>query len=73
MRTHVAQGEEIVNGMGWLEGANAVVAAHPRKWNGSGYPRQLGGEDIPLAARILPWPTCLTRSVRSARTGADGL
>ena len=52
MRTHVAQGEEIVNGMGWLEGANAVVAAHHEKWNGSGYPRQLGGEDIPLAARI---------------------
>ena len=52
MRTHVAQGEEIVNGMGWLDGANAVVAAHHEKWNGSGYPRQLSGEDIPLAARI---------------------
>jgi HD-GYP domain-containing protein (c-di-GMP phosphodiesterase class II) len=52
MRTHVAQGEEIVTGMGWLDGANAVVAAHHEKWNGSGYPRQLSGEDIPLAARI---------------------
>lgn len=52
MRTHVAQGEEIVTGMGWLHGANAVVAAHHEKWNGSGYPRQLKGEAIPLAARI---------------------
>ncbi len=52
MRTHVAQGEEIVTGMGWLDGAHAVVAAHHEKWNGSGYPRQLSGEDIPLAARI---------------------
>jgi HD-GYP domain-containing protein (c-di-GMP phosphodiesterase class II) len=52
MRTHVAQGEEIVTGMGWLDGANAVVAAHHEKWNGSGYPRQLSGEDIPLSARI---------------------
>lgn len=52
MRTHVEQGEEIVTGMGWLDGANAVVAAHHEKWNGSGYPRNLKGEDIPLSARI---------------------
>lgn len=52
MRTHVAQGEEIVTGMGWLDGANAVVAAHHEKWNGQGYPRRLEGDEIPLAARI---------------------
>ena len=52
MRTHVDQGEEIVTGMGWLDGANAVVAAHHEKWNGSGYPRRLSGAAIPLAARI---------------------
>ena len=52
MRTHVEQGTEIVSGMGWLDGAHDVVAAHHEKWNGSGYPRQLAGEAIPLAARI---------------------
>jgi HD-GYP domain-containing protein (c-di-GMP phosphodiesterase class II) len=52
MRTHVDQGEEIVTGMGWLDGANSVVAAHHEKWDGSGYPRQLGGDAIPLSARI---------------------
>jgi HD-GYP domain-containing protein (c-di-GMP phosphodiesterase class II) len=52
MRTHVSQGEEIVTGMGWLDGANAIVAAHHEKWDGSGYPRGLTGEEIPLAARI---------------------
>lgn len=52
MRTHVSQGEEIVSGMGWLDGAHAVVAGHHEKWNGSGYPRQMAGEDIPLSARI---------------------
>ncbi len=52
MRTHVAQGEEIVTGMGWLDGANAVVAGHHEKWDGSGYPRQLAGAAIPAAARI---------------------
>ena len=52
MRTHVQQGEEIVRGMGWLDGAHEVVAGHHEKWNGSGYPRQQLGEQIPLAARI---------------------
>lgn len=52
MRTHVSLGEEIVSGMGWLDGAHAVVAGHHEKWNGSGYPRQMAGEEIPLSARI---------------------
>lgn len=52
MRTHVAQGETIVTGMGWLSGANEVVAAHHEKWNGSGYPRRIAGIQIPLSARI---------------------
>ena len=52
MRTHVAQGEEIVGGIGWLDDAKAVVAAHHERWDGSGYPRHLAGEAIPLAARI---------------------
>jgi HD-GYP domain-containing protein (c-di-GMP phosphodiesterase class II) len=52
MRTHVALGEEIVCGMGWLDGAHEVVAAHHEKWDGGGYPRQLSEEAIPLSARI---------------------
>jgi HD-GYP domain-containing protein (c-di-GMP phosphodiesterase class II) len=52
MRTHVGQGEDIVGGTTWLDGAKAVVAAHHEWWDGSGYPRQLAGEAIPLAARI---------------------
>jgi HD-GYP domain-containing protein (c-di-GMP phosphodiesterase class II) len=52
MHTHVAQGEDIVSGIGWLEEAKSVVASHHEKWDGSGYPRNLRGNDIPLAARI---------------------
>lgn len=52
MRTHVDLGEEIVGGIGWLDRAKDVVAAHHEKWNGSGYPRGLQGESIPVVARI---------------------
>lgn len=52
MRTHVALGEEIVHGMGWLNGAHEVVAGHHEKWDGGGYPRGLVGDAIPLSARI---------------------
>jgi HD-GYP domain-containing protein (c-di-GMP phosphodiesterase class II) len=52
MRTHVGLGEEIVIDTGWLDGANKVVSAHHEKWDGSGYPRRLAGEAIPLEARI---------------------
>lgn len=52
MRTHVEQGQEIVHGAGWLEGAADVVASHHEKWDGSGYPKQLAADAIPLAARI---------------------
>ncbi|UCV21867.1 HD-GYP domain-containing protein [Ferribacterium limneticum] len=52
MKTHVSQGEEIVTGIGWLDGANDVVSGHHEKWNGAGYPRSLKADEIPLAARI---------------------
>jgi HD-GYP domain-containing protein (c-di-GMP phosphodiesterase class II) len=52
MHTHVAQGEDIVSDIDWLNEAKDVVAAHHEKWDGSGYPRKLSGEAIPLAARI---------------------
>ncbi|MBF0139735.1 MAG: HD domain-containing protein [Magnetococcales bacterium] len=52
MRTHVEQGMQIVSGMGWLDEAGNVVAAHHEKWDGTGYPHKLKGEAIPLAARI---------------------
>lgn len=52
MHTHVTQGEDIVGSIDWLDEAKDVVAAHHERWDGSGYPRQLAGEAIPLAARI---------------------
>ncbi len=33
--------------------AKDLVLCHQEKWDGSGYPRQLAGEDIPVTARIV--------------------
>lgn len=52
MRTHVALGEQILNRIPWLRSANDVVSGHHEKWDGSGYPRGLSGDAIPLLARI---------------------
>lgn len=52
MRSHVPQGEDIVDGIPSLDEARDVIACHHEKWDGSGYPRGLAGEAIPLTARI---------------------
>ena len=53
MRYHPILGEKIVANIPYLAGlARQVVAAHHERWDGSGYPRGLARERIPLAARI---------------------
>lgn len=52
MRTHVALGVDIISQSIWLQNARAVIEGHHEKFDGSGYPRGLKGEDIPLTARI---------------------
>jgi len=52
MREHPMHGQQILRGIHFLEGAARVVAQHHEKWDGSGYPMGLRGEDIDLCARI---------------------
>ena len=52
IRTHVGHGLEVVRRSKWLAGAEAVVGGHHEKWDGTGYPRGLSGESIPLLARV---------------------
>ncbi len=52
MRTHVSHGLDIVNRSAWLTDARDVVGNHHEKYDASGYLRGLGGEAIPITARI---------------------
>jgi response regulator RpfG family c-di-GMP phosphodiesterase len=52
MRQHPAHGRQILSGIEFLEGASRVVAQHHERWDGSGYPAGLKGEEIDLNARI---------------------
>jgi response regulator RpfG family c-di-GMP phosphodiesterase len=52
MREHPMHGQSILRGIKFLEGAARVVSQHHEKWDGSGYPLGLVGEDIDICARI---------------------
>src|SRR5918997_2125398 len=52
MREHPLHGQRILRGIEFLEGAARVVAEHHERWDGSGYPLGLRGEEIDLGARI---------------------
>jgi len=52
MRRHPVIGYEIVRGIDFLAEAAQIVRHHHERFDGSGYPDGLAGEDIPLAARI---------------------
>ncbi|MGI8884315.1 MAG: HD domain-containing phosphohydrolase [Pyrinomonadaceae bacterium] len=52
MRLHPLHGQKILRNIAFLEGATRIVAQHHEKWNGTGYPFGLRGEDIDIGARI---------------------
>jgi putative nucleotidyltransferase with HDIG domain len=52
MRQHPVHGQQILSNIEFLEGAARVVAQHHEKWDGSGYPMALRGEQIDRNARI---------------------
>jgi cyclic di-GMP phosphodiesterase len=52
MRTHPEVGRRLIEHMPFLRDAVPVVYHHHERWDGTGYPDGLRGEDIPLGARI---------------------
>ncbi|MBN2222183.1 MAG: HD domain-containing protein, partial [Vallitaleaceae bacterium] len=62
MKTHTSIGADIFSnlraslhlfGDDFFQTAETIARYHHEKWNGSGYPEGLSGENIPLAARIV--------------------
>jgi putative two-component system response regulator len=53
MRQHPAIGENICKPLRSLRMVLPIIRHHHEHWNGTGYPDRLGGEEIPLLARML--------------------
>jgi diguanylate cyclase (GGDEF)-like protein/putative nucleotidyltransferase with HDIG domain len=53
MKIHPIVGAEILERVQFPYAVVPIVRAHHEKWDGSGYPYGLKGEEIPLGARIL--------------------
>ncbi len=52
MRTHCDVGHDMLSRVPFLRGVAGIVLAHQERYDGTGYPRGLKGEEIPLGARI---------------------
>ena len=52
MARHPVIGAEIMRGIEFLTEASKVVRSHHERWDGTGYPDGLRGEEIPLVARV---------------------
>jgi len=53
MKSHTEKGERICSHMRTLTDILPIIRHHHERWDGSGYPDGLKGEEIPLLARIL--------------------
>ena len=53
MRDHPAIGDTIIQPVSFLTSVRSAVRNHHERWDGTGYPDALKGEEIPLAARIV--------------------
>ena len=60
MKTHTTAGKTVIDQVisqvpncAYLKDARDMAYYHHEKWNGTGYPEKLSGEDIPLSARVM--------------------
>ncbi len=61
MKTHTTLGyqsilsatERVSGGSGFLTCAMEIALSHQEKWDGSGYPKGLSGDEIPISARLM--------------------
>jgi HD-GYP domain-containing protein (c-di-GMP phosphodiesterase class II) len=53
MEQHAAAGAELLSSIEFPWDLLPIVRGHHERWDGSGYPDGLAGEEIPLSARIV--------------------
>src|SRR6266704_1638173 len=59
MKVHHLVGGEILERVAFPYPVAPIVRSHHERWDGSGYPEGLSGQDIPIGARILGAVDCL--------------
>jgi len=52
IETHTLKGYEMCRNLGFMKEELEIIRSHHERWNGTGYPDGLKGEQIPLLARI---------------------
>jgi putative nucleotidyltransferase with HDIG domain len=58
MKRHVDVGADILSAIDFPYPVIPIVRCHHENWDGSGYPRGVKGDDIPIGARILSVVDC---------------
>lgn len=53
MKKHPLLGVKMIQGIQYLRGARPYILCHHECWDGSGYPKGLAGEQIPIQGRLL--------------------
>jgi cyclic di-GMP phosphodiesterase len=77
METHTLVGERMLSDLALLRGEGLrVVRSHHERWDGSGYPDRLAGDEIPIGARVFAVADTLDaltndRPYRAAGSWAD--
>jgi len=53
MQEHAKEGASIIGRLGFLRDSVPAIQHHHERWDGTGYPAGLAGDEIPLGARII--------------------
>ncbi len=78
MQRHAEEGARIIDRLGFLNDAVPAIRHHHERFDGTGYPDRLQGDEIPLGARIIHVADALdsmltTRIYRAARPAGEAL
>ena len=72
VRNHPRWGAELIGGAEWLAAARRICMTHHEKWDGSGYPLGLSGDEIPWEGQVVALADVYD-ALRSPRVYKDSL